>query len=68
MLMDWFAGAIYSSNPSAGPLFALIQPSTGHRRARTSPWNFKFNADEQWIDLSILLPCAVLIKEIQVRR
>lgn len=60
------AGNIYSNNPSVGPTFALIQANPAHRRARTAPWSYKFNADTPWIDLNIQLPCAVLVKEVQI--
>lgn len=59
-------GNIYSTNPSVGPLYSLIQANQTHRRARTAPWSHKFAAEQPWVEINIALPCAVLVKEVQV--
>jgi len=60
-------GTISSSSPSAGPPDVLIQGSPPHRRARTAAWSYHFYPDEAWVDLTISLPCAVLLKEVIIQ-
>ena len=60
-------GTISSSSPSAGPPDVLIQGSPPHRRARTAAWSYHFYPDEAWVDLTITLPCAVLLKEVIIQ-
>jgi len=60
-------GTISSSSPSAGPPDVLIQGSPPHRRARTAAWSYHFYPDEAWVDLTITLPCAILLKEVIIQ-
>ncbi|XP_063222017.1 baculoviral IAP repeat-containing protein 6 isoform X2 [Bacillus rossius redtenbacheri] len=60
-------GTISSSNPTTQPADVLIQASPPHRRARTPAWSYHFYPDEMWVDLTITLPCAVLLKEVQLQ-
>jgi baculoviral IAP repeat-containing protein 6 len=60
-------GAISSSNPTAQPADVLIQSAPPHRRARTPAWSYHFYPDETWVDLTLTLPCAVLLKEVQLQ-
>uniref|UniRef100_T1IPT5 Dual E2 ubiquitin-conjugating enzyme/E3 ubiquitin-protein ligase BIRC6 n=1 Tax=Strigamia maritima TaxID=126957 RepID=T1IPT5_STRMM len=60
-------GVITSNNPTAQPAEVLIQAAPPHRRARTPAWSYHFYPDESWVDLTITLPCAVLLKEIQIQ-
>jgi len=62
-----YVGTISSSSPSAGPPDVLIQGSPPHRRARTAAWSYHFYPDEAWVDLTISLPCAVLLKEVIIQ-
>ena len=45
----------------------LIQGSPPHRRARTAAWSYHFYPDEAWVDLTITLPCAILLKEVIIQ-
>ena len=64
---DLFSGTISSSNPTAQPADVLIQSAPPHRRARTPAWSYHFYPDETWVDLTLTLPCAVLLKEVQLQ-
>ncbi|XP_059477801.1 baculoviral IAP repeat-containing protein 6 [Neocloeon triangulifer] len=59
-------GVISSSNLTTQPADSLLQASPPHRRARTPAWSYHFYPDEHWVDLTINLPCSVLLKEIQM--
>ncbi len=61
------AGSITSNSPTAGPADVLIQSSPPHRRARSAAWSYHFYPDEAWVDITITLPCAVLLKEIHIQ-
>ena len=57
---------ISCSHPSAQPADVLLQPNAPHRRARSPSWSHHFYPQEQFIELSIVLPCPVLVTEIQL--
>ncbi|XP_029637353.1 baculoviral IAP repeat-containing protein 6 isoform X1 [Octopus sinensis] len=59
-------GSISSSSPTATPAEVLIQASPPHRRARSAAWSYHFYPDETWVDLTIQLPFAILLKEVQI--
>lgn len=59
---------ITSENPSAQPADVLIQgPIASHRRARTPAWSYLFYPHESHVDLTMTLPTAILLKEIQLQ-
>uniref|UniRef100_A0A336MXH4 CSON002646 protein n=1 Tax=Culicoides sonorensis TaxID=179676 RepID=A0A336MXH4_CULSO len=59
---------ISSDNPTAQPADVLIQnPIASHRRARTPAWTYLFYPNESHVDLTITLPAAILLKEIQLQ-
>ncbi|XP_013417535.1 baculoviral IAP repeat-containing protein 6 [Lingula anatina] len=60
-------GSISSSSPTASPAEVLVQASPPHRRARSAAWSYHYYPDEAWVDLTIQLPCAVLLKEVQIQ-
>lgn len=60
-------GTISSSSSTAQPADVLIQSFPSHRRARTPAWSYHFYPDEMYMDLILKLPCAVLLKEIQLQ-
>ncbi|XP_034239276.1 baculoviral IAP repeat-containing protein 6 isoform X4 [Thrips palmi] len=60
-------GTISSSSATAQPADVLIQSFPSHRRARTPAWSYHFYPDELYMDLTLKLPCAVLLKEIQLQ-
>ncbi|ELT93547.1 hypothetical protein CAPTEDRAFT_223860 [Capitella teleta] len=60
-------GTISSSSPTACPADLLLNASPPHRRARSAAWSYKFYPDEAWIDLTISLPCAILLKEVRIQ-
>uniref|UniRef100_A0A1B6DSS9 Uncharacterized protein n=3 Tax=Clastoptera arizonana TaxID=38151 RepID=A0A1B6DSS9_9HEMI len=45
----------------------LIQSMPPHRRARSPAWSYNFYPDETWVELTLTLPCAVLLKEIHLK-
>ncbi|GAB1609836.1 baculoviral IAP repeat-containing protein 6-like isoform X2 [Argonauta hians] len=59
-------GSISSSSPTATPAEVLIQASPPHRRARSAAWSYHFYPDQTWVDLTIQLPFAILLKEVQI--
>lgn len=59
--------SISSSSSTAQPADVLIQSFPSHRRARTPAWSYHFYPDELYMDLTLRLPCAVLLKEIQLQ-
>ena len=57
---------ISCNHPSAQPADVLLQPNPPHRRARSPSWSHHFYPAEQFIELTVTLPCPVLVKEIQL--
>jgi baculoviral IAP repeat-containing protein 6 (apollon) len=59
---------ITSENPSAQPADVLIQGQiASHRRARAPAWSYLFYPNESHVDLTMTMPTAVLLKEIQLQ-
>ena len=65
--MSFPPGTIASSSPSASPADALIQGTVPHRRARSAAWSYHFYPNETWVDLTISLPCVVLLREVVIQ-
>lgn len=63
----FFSGTIVLDNPAAQPADVLLMSATPHRRARSAAWSYHFYAEEKSVDLKILLPCAVLLKEVHLQ-
>ena len=61
------AASITSSSPTAGPAEVLVQSSPPHRRARSAAWSYHFYPEEAWVDLTVTLPCAILLKEVHIQ-
>lgn len=59
-------GTITSTNFSAHPSEVLLQATPPHRRARTPVWSYHFFPEESFLELVITLPCAVLLREVQI--
>ncbi|KAK9296171.1 hypothetical protein QLX08_009734 [Tetragonisca angustula] len=60
-------GVISWFNPAAQPADVLIQSSTPHKRARTAAWLYHCFPDEAWVDLAITLPCAILLRKVELQ-
>lgn len=61
-------GSIRCHSGTAQPADILIQSTVApHRRARTPQWCYHFYPDETHTDLTIRLPCAVLLREVQLQ-
>ncbi|KAI5705732.1 hypothetical protein M8J75_001299 [Diaphorina citri] len=60
-------GTISTPNPASQTPDVLIQSTPPHRRARSPAWSYHFFADESSVELTITLPCAILLKEIQLQ-
>lgn len=60
--------SIMSDNSTAqSPDVLLYVPVASHRRARTPTWSYLFYPGEAYVDLSITLPTAILLSEIQLQ-
>lgn len=60
-------GTVSWLHPTAQAADVLIQSAAPHRRARTAAWTYHFYPDEAWVDLTITLPCAILLKEVELQ-
>ncbi|XP_076164518.1 BIR repeat containing ubiquitin-conjugating enzyme isoform X2 [Ptiloglossa arizonensis] len=60
-------GTISWLNPTAQPADVLIQNATPHKRARTAAWLYHCYPDEAWVDLTITLPCAILLRKVELQ-
>lgn len=60
-------GTITWVNSTAQPADVLIQSPTPQRRTRTAAWTYHFYPDEAWVDLTITLKCAILLKEVELQ-
>ncbi|XP_076097651.1 dual E2 ubiquitin-conjugating enzyme/E3 ubiquitin-protein ligase BIRC6-like isoform X3 [Mytilus galloprovincialis] len=60
-------GSVSSSSPTASPAEVLIQAAPPHRRARSAAWSYHFYPDEAWVDLTVQLPFAILLSEVQIQ-
>ncbi|GAB6020665.1 hypothetical protein CHUAL_003335 [Chamberlinius hualienensis] len=60
-------GVITLKDPTIQPADILLQPTAPHRRARTPAWSYHFYPDESYVELTITLPCAVLLKEVRIQ-
>ncbi|XP_035734374.1 baculoviral IAP repeat-containing protein 6-like isoform X2 [Vespa mandarinia] len=60
-------GTIPWLNPTVQPADVLIQSVAPHRRARTATWSYHFYPDEAWHDLTITLPCAILLRKVELQ-
>lgn len=60
-------GTIVLDNPAAQPADVLLMSATPHRRARSAAWSYHFYPEEKSVDLKILLPCAILLKEVHLQ-
>lgn len=59
---------ISSENDTAQSADVLIvNPVASHRRPRTPAWSYMFYPNESHVDLTITLPTAILLKEIQLQ-
>ncbi|XP_032684948.1 baculoviral IAP repeat-containing protein 6 isoform X6 [Odontomachus brunneus] len=52
---------------TAQPPDVLIQNTTPHKRARTPAWSYHYYPDEKWVDLTITLPCAILLRQVELQ-
>ncbi|XP_055907013.1 baculoviral IAP repeat-containing protein 6 isoform X1 [Eupeodes corollae] len=60
--------SISSENDTAQSADVLIlTPIASHRRPRTPAWSYMFYPNESHVDLTITLPTAILLKEIQLQ-
>lgn len=59
-------GNISLLNSTAPPADALIQNATPHKRTRVPAWSYHFYPDEAWVDLTITLPCAILLRRVEL--
>lgn len=60
-------GTISWLNPTTQSADVLIQNCTPHKRARTAAWLYHCYPDEAWVDLTITLPCAILLKKVELQ-
>ena len=60
-------GTVTSSCPKAMGAEMLIGYATPHRRARSAAFNYHFSPGETWMDLTVSLPCSVVLREVHVQ-
>ncbi|XP_043273976.1 baculoviral IAP repeat-containing protein 6 isoform X1 [Venturia canescens] len=60
-------GTVSWVKPMVEPADVLIQSAAPHRRARTAAWSYHFFPGESWVDLTFTLPCAILLKEVELQ-
>jgi len=59
---------ISSENDTAqSPEMLILNPMGTHRRQRSPAWSYMFYPNESHADLTVMLPTAVLLKEIQIQ-
>ena len=56
-----------ANSPTASPADSLIHATQPHKRARSAAWSYFFYPEEQWVELVITLPFAILLKHVQIR-
>ncbi|XP_076283788.1 BIR repeat containing ubiquitin-conjugating enzyme isoform X2 [Lasioglossum baleicum] len=60
-------GTISWLSPTAQPADILIQNNTPQKRARTAAWLYHCYPYEAWVDLTITLPCAILLRKVELQ-
>ncbi|XP_076233643.1 BIR repeat containing ubiquitin-conjugating enzyme [Calliopsis andreniformis] len=60
-------GTISWLNSTAQSADVLIQNATPQKRARTAAWLYHCYPDEAWLDLTITLPCAILLRKVELQ-
>ena len=62
-----FAGSIHCTSLPRHPPDALLKATAQHRRARSAAWSFRFPANEEWCELVVSLPTAILLHEVHIQ-
>ena len=60
-------GTISSSCPKTMAADMLIGSATPHRRARTAAFVYHYLPGEAWMDLTVSLPCSVVLREVHIQ-
>jgi len=60
-------GSIKCPSSPRHPPDALLKVTAQHRRARSAAWSYRFPLNEEWCDLVISLPTAILLHEVHIQ-
>ncbi|XP_068681369.1 baculoviral IAP repeat-containing protein 6-like isoform X1 [Montipora foliosa] len=60
-------GTISCPSSPRHPPDALLKAATQHRRARSAAWSYRFPLNEEWCDLTVSLPTAILLHEVHIQ-
>lgn len=61
------SGSIKCPSSPRHPPDALLKVTAQHRRARSAAWSYRFPLNEEWCDLVIGLPTAILLHEVHIQ-
>ena len=61
------SGSIKCPSSPRHPPDALLKVTAQHRRARSAAWSYRFPLNEEWCDLVISLPTAILLHEVHIQ-
>ena len=62
-----FAGTIICPTSVRHPPDALLKATAQHRRARSAAWSYRFPLNEEWCDLIVSFPTAILLHEVHIQ-
>lgn len=61
------AGSIHCPSTPRHPPDALLKPMAQHRRARSAAWSYRFQPNQEWCELIVSLPTAILLHEVHIQ-
>lgn len=62
-----FTGSIHCTSSPKHPPDALLKATAQHRRARSAAWSYRFPVNEEWCELVVSLPTAILLQEVHIQ-
>ena len=61
------AATIHCTSSSKHPPDALLKVTAQHRRVRSPAWSYRFPVNEEWCELVVNLPTAILLNEVHIQ-
>ena len=61
------AASIHCTSSSKHPPDALLKVTAQHRRVRSPAWSYRFPVNEEWCELVVSLPSAILLHEVHIQ-
>ena len=62
-----FTGSVHCTSSPKHPPDALLKATAQHRRARSAAWSYRFPVNEEWCELVVSLPTAILLQEVHIQ-